>query len=122
MSSNQLTDTSRVPGGLDSVDLLCCGGQKHLWSLRLAFLDRFVFSLPRSLLARQLAHCLSGLAEAGYYPGLQYMIGSWYRKDEMAKRACILNASGSIAMLFSGFLMAGVTGLDGRGGLPGWKW
>ena len=65
---------------------------------------------------------LSGLAEAGYYPGLQYMIGSWYRKDEMAKRACILNASGSIAMLFSGFLMAGLTGLGGRGGLPGWKW
>jgi len=66
--------------------------------------------------------CGLGLAEAGYYPGLQYMIGSWYRKDEMAKRACILNASGSIAMLFSGFLMAGVTGLGGRGGLPGWKW
>ncbi|KAG7287768.1 hypothetical protein NEMBOFW57_007283 [Staphylotrichum longicolle] len=65
---------------------------------------------------------LIGLAEAGYYPGLQYMIGSWYRKDEMAKRACILNASGSTAMLFSGFLMAGVTGLGGRGGLPGWKW
>jgi ACS family pantothenate transporter-like MFS transporter len=65
---------------------------------------------------------LSGLAEAGYYPGLQYMIGSWYRKDEMAKRACILNASGSIAMLFSGFLMAAVVSLGGRGGLPGWKW
>ncbi len=64
----------------------------------------------------------SGLAEAGFYPGLQYMIGSWYRKDEMAKRACILNASGSIAMLFSGFLMTGVTNLSGRGGLPGWKW
>ncbi|KAH8903564.1 MFS general substrate transporter [Coniochaeta sp. PMI_546] len=65
---------------------------------------------------------LIGLAEAGYYPGLQYMIGSWYRKDEMAKRACILNASGSLAMLFSGFLMTAVTGLGGRGSLPGWKW
>ncbi|KAK3356643.1 major facilitator superfamily domain-containing protein [Lasiosphaeria hispida] len=65
---------------------------------------------------------LIGLAEAGYYPGLQYMIGSWYRKDEIAKRACILNASGSAAMLFSGFLMAAVTNLGGRGGLPGWKW
>lgn len=63
-----------------------------------------------------------GLAEAGYYPGLQYMIGSWYRKDEIAKRACILNASGSAAMLFSGFLMTGVLGLGGRNGLPSWKW
>ncbi|KAH6629947.1 permease of the major facilitator superfamily [Chaetomium sp. MPI-SDFR-AT-0129] len=63
-----------------------------------------------------------GLFEAGYYPGLNWMIGSWYRKDEMAKRAGILNASGSAAQLFSGFLMTGVINLGGRGGLPGWKW
>ncbi|KAK5658150.1 hypothetical protein OQA88_2123 [Cercophora sp. LCS_1] len=65
---------------------------------------------------------LIGLFEAGYYPGLQYMIGSWYRKDEMAKRACILNASGSAAMMFSGFLMAALTRMNGKGGLAGWKW
>jgi MFS transporter, ACS family, pantothenate transporter len=64
----------------------------------------------------------TGLAEGGYYPGLQYMIGSWYRKDEIAKRACILNTSGSIAQVFSGFLMSAVVGLGGRGGLEGWKW
>ncbi|KAG0650221.1 MFS transporter [Hyphodiscus hymeniophilus] len=64
----------------------------------------------------------TGLAEAGFYPGLNYMIGSWYRKDEIAKRSGILNASGSIATIFSGFLMSSVYHLGGRGGLPGWKW
>jgi ACS family pantothenate transporter-like MFS transporter len=63
-----------------------------------------------------------GLAEGGFYPGLNYMIGSWYRKDEIAKRAGILNASGSIATIFSGFLMTAVIHLGGRGGLAGWEW
>lgn len=40
----------------------------------------------------------------------------------MAKRACIFNASGSAALLFSGFLMTAVINLGGRGGLAGWKW
>ena len=63
-----------------------------------------------------------GLVEGGFYPGMNYMIGSWYRKDEIAKRAGILNASGSIATIFSGFLMTAVIHLGGRGGLAGWKW
>ncbi len=53
---------------------------------------------------------------------MQFMIGSWYRKDELAKRSCILNASGSLAMMFSGFLMSAVINLDGTNGLAGWKW
>jgi MFS transporter, ACS family, pantothenate transporter len=63
-----------------------------------------------------------GLAEGRFYPGLQYMIGSWYRKDEIAKRASILNTSGSIAQIFSGFLMSSIVHLGGRGSLAGWKW
>jgi ACS family pantothenate transporter-like MFS transporter len=53
---------------------------------------------------------------------MNYLIGSWYGKDEMAKRACILNGSGSAALMFSGFLMTAVIDLGGKGGLPGWKW
>ncbi|MCJ1233865.1 hypothetical protein MMC14_001823 [Varicellaria rhodocarpa] len=63
-----------------------------------------------------------GLAESTFYPGMQYVIGSWYRKDELAKRSCIFHASGAIATMCSGFLMAAVYNLNGRGGLAGWKW
>ncbi|KAK3956940.1 major facilitator superfamily domain-containing protein [Pseudoneurospora amorphoporcata] len=48
-----------------------------------------------------------GLAESVFYPGMQYIIGSWYRRDELAKRYCIFHASGAIA---------------GVGGFKGWQW
>ncbi|KAK7928154.1 major facilitator superfamily transporter [Apiospora marii] len=63
-----------------------------------------------------------GLAESGFYPGMQYVIGSWYRKDELAKRSCIFHACGSIGSMFSGYLMAAVYRLDGQHGFHGWQW
>ena len=32
-----------------------------------------------------------GLAEATFYPAIQYVIGSWYKPDELAKRACLFH-------------------------------
>jgi ACS family pantothenate transporter-like MFS transporter len=65
---------------------------------------------------------LIGLAESTFYPGMQYIIGSWYRKDELAKRSCIFHASGSIGAMFSGYLMASVYHLGGTHGFQGWQW
>ncbi|KAF1918839.1 major facilitator superfamily domain-containing protein [Ampelomyces quisqualis] len=65
---------------------------------------------------------LIGLAESTFYPGMQYIIGSWYRREELAKRSCIFHTSGAIATMFSGYLMAGVYKLNGKGGLRGWQW
>ncbi|KUI64112.1 Pantothenate transporter liz1 [Cytospora mali] len=63
-----------------------------------------------------------GLAESGFYPGMQYVIGSWYRKDELAKRSCIFHASGAIGTMFSGYFMAAVYHLGGVDGFKGWQW
>lgn len=63
-----------------------------------------------------------GLAESTFYPGMQYIIGSWYRKDELAKRSCIFHTSGAIGSMFSGYLMAAVYHLGGRDGFKGWQW
>ncbi|KAF2171450.1 hypothetical protein M409DRAFT_18567 [Zasmidium cellare ATCC 36951] len=65
---------------------------------------------------------LVGLAESGFYPGMQYVIGSWYRKDELAKRSCIFHCSSAVAQMFSGYLMAAVYHLEGVGGFRGWQW
>lgn len=62
-----------------------------------------------------------GLAESGFYPGMQYLIGSWYRRDELAKRSCIFHTAGSLASMFSGYLMAAVYNLEGKGGFRGWQ-
>ena len=68
------------------------------------------------------ANIPSGLAEGSFYPGMQYVIGSWYRKDELAKRSCIFHTSSAIATMCSGYLMASVYHLEGRNGFAGWQW
>ncbi|CAG9939974.1 unnamed protein product [Clonostachys rosea f. rosea IK726] len=63
-----------------------------------------------------------GLAESTFYPGMQYIIGSWYRKDELAKRSCLFHAMGNVGSMVSGYLMAGAINLDGVHGFHGWQW
>ncbi|KAF1986877.1 pantothenate transporter [Aulographum hederae CBS 113979] len=82
------------------------------------------FCLSRCNTATQIyaLRFLIGLAESTFYPGMQYIIGSWYRKDELAKRSCIFHTSSALGTMFSGYLMAGVYKLGGRGGFKGWQW
>ncbi|KAF2474660.1 MFS general substrate transporter [Lindgomyces ingoldianus] len=82
------------------------------------------FSLSRAKSARviYILRFFIGLAESTFYPGMQYIIGSWYRREELAKRSCIFHTSAAIATMFSGYLMAAVYHLDGRGGFAGWQW
>ncbi|EMD31479.1 hypothetical protein CERSUDRAFT_119703 [Gelatoporia subvermispora B] len=64
-----------------------------------------------------------GLAESTFYPAIQYVIGSWYKGDELGKRACIFHTASAIGPMFSGFLQTGAyNGLNGVYGLAGWKW
>ncbi|KAK5065087.1 hypothetical protein LTR84_000923 [Exophiala bonariae] len=64
-----------------------------------------------------------GLFEAGYWPALYYILGSWYNKRELGKRNGILQSAVSIAPIFSGFLQAGIyKSLNGHAGLAGWRW
>ncbi|KAK0709171.1 major facilitator superfamily domain-containing protein [Lasiosphaeria miniovina] len=67
-------------------------------------------------------HLFIGLAESIFYPGMQYIIGSWYRKDELASRSSISHASGALRTMFSGYSMATVYNLNSRGGSKGWQW
>jgi MFS transporter, ACS family, pantothenate transporter len=79
------------------------------------------FATSRCNTAQQLyaVRFLVGLAESGFYPGMQYVIGCWYRKDELAKRSCIFHTASAIATMFSGYLMAAVYHLEGVGGFRG---
>ncbi|CAG7962300.1 unnamed protein product [Penicillium salamii] len=65
---------------------------------------------------------LIGLAESGFYPGMQYIIGSWYQKHELGKRSCVFHASSAVGSMFSGYLMGAVYHLDGVNGFKGWQW
>jgi MFS transporter, ACS family, pantothenate transporter len=66
---------------------------------------------------------LVGLAEGVFYPAVHTVLGGWYTKEELAKRACIFFASAFVGSMFSGYLQAALyTGMDGVGGLSGWRW
>lgn len=63
------------------------------------------------------------LHRSGFYPGIHYLLGSWYTPQEIGKRAMIFWLAGAIGQLFSGFLQAAAyTNLGGVGGLAGWRW
>jgi MFS family permease len=65
---------------------------------------------------------LLGVAEAGLYPGLMYLVTIWFAQEDRARVVGLLFvASTSAAILGSpigGLLMQ----LDGIGGLHGWQW
>ncbi|RYP28255.1 hypothetical protein DL767_007305 [Monosporascus sp. MG133] len=66
---------------------------------------------------------LQGAAEASTYCGTMYVIGSWYRPREIAKRTAIFTASGQAGSMFAGILMAAIyEGMEGYSGLAGWQW
>ncbi|KAK9777941.1 putative Pantothenate transporter liz1 [Seiridium cardinale] len=65
---------------------------------------------------------LQGLAEASTYCGTIYIIGSWYKPREIAKRTAIFTASGQAGSMFAGIMMTAIyNGLKGYS-LKGWQW
>ncbi|KAF2439087.1 MFS general substrate transporter [Karstenula rhodostoma CBS 690.94] len=66
---------------------------------------------------------LVGFFESGFYPGIHYLLGSWYTPQELGKRAMIFWLAGTIGTMFSGFLQAAAyTNLHNVHGLSGWRW
>ena len=64
-----------------------------------------------------------GLAEASTYSGAIYIMGAWYKPDEIAKRTALFTASGQVGTMFAGVMMAAIhKGMEGMGSLGGWQW
>lgn len=77
----------------------------------------------RYLLKPHSPHFSVGLFEAGHFPAVMYVCSSYYKPHELARRNTLIQVFTSVGPLFSGFLMAAVyAGLDGKSGLPGWRW
>lgn len=64
-----------------------------------------------------------GLFEACSFTGVIYVIGSWMRRDEIARRVALFYAAAPLGTMFAGYLQtAAYHGLRGVGGLSGWRW
>ncbi|KAI9257405.1 major facilitator superfamily domain-containing protein [Sporodiniella umbellata] len=66
--------------------------------------------------------CL-GFAEAAFYPGIVFLLGSWYTKQELGTRTCVFVAGSQVSGAFSGLIAGAISqNLDGVNGMRGWKW
>lgn len=64
-----------------------------------------------------------GMVEASCFVGTHWILGSWYKEEELGKRTAIFTASGLAGSMFSGFLQGGIyKNLNGKAGLSGWRW
>ncbi|KAH6963163.1 major facilitator superfamily domain-containing protein [Fusarium avenaceum] len=64
-----------------------------------------------------------GLAEASTYAGTIYIIGAWYKPEEISKRTALFTASGQVGTMFAGVMMTAIhKGMRGMSGLHGWQW
>ncbi|KAL9020374.1 MAG: hypothetical protein Q9185_002348 [Variospora sp. 1 TL-2023] len=68
---------------------------------------------------------LLGVLESGFFPGVVYLLSTWYRRyrvDEMGKRYSVFYLVGSLAAAFGGILAFGLMQMDGLQGYRGWRW
>ncbi|WQF88315.1 Putative major facilitator superfamily, MFS transporter superfamily [Colletotrichum destructivum] len=66
---------------------------------------------------------LLGFLETPAATGSIYLLTSWYRSDEVFKRAGVWYVSSNMGAMFSGYLQAAVhVGLNGTHGMSGWRW
>jgi MFS family permease len=63
-----------------------------------------------------------GLTEAGLFPGVNYYLSCWYRRQEFGIRAAIFFSSAAFAGSFGGLLAAAIAKMHGILGKPGWAW
>ncbi|KAH8422532.1 uncharacterized protein LDX57_000286 [Aspergillus melleus] len=88
------------------------------WSLFVLFL----FKCNTASEFYALRFCI-GLFESAAWPGIQYVLGCWYKKSEIARRSGLFVMSGVLGQMFSGYLQAALyTGMEGKHGMPAWRW
>lgn len=71
-------------------------GLEVLWSIL-----RVLLVTPKSLGEMYTSRFIIGLTESVYFPGLEYLMGSWYSREELSKRSTIFACTATAAGLIS---------------------
>ncbi|EQL34268.1 hypothetical protein RJZ56_005603 [Blastomyces dermatitidis] len=87
------------------------------WGLCLTFMG-FV----RNFAGLMVARWFLGVAEAGLFPGVGYLLSCWYKRSEFGIRMAVFFSAAAIAGSFGGLLAAAIAQMRGVGGRPGWAW
>jgi MFS family permease len=84
----------------------------------ITFCTAFIKSWQQMIVLR----ILLGIAMSGIYPGLTYLISTWYTRREQQLRFAFLQC-GEVVVLASGSILNfGLNQLDGRSKFRGWQW
>src|SRR6187402_1208091 len=90
-----------------------------LWSV-LTFLQSRILVNATSIYGIRF---LLGVLETPASSGSMYILSSWYRADELFKRAGVWYISSNAGAMFGGYLQAAAyNNLDGVHGMAGWRW
>lgn len=65
---------------------------------------------------------LLGAAEAGLYPGIMYLITTWFAQKDRATVVGLILTASSVAFIVANPIGGALMKLDGLGGLHGWQW
>ncbi|CZR54607.1 related to transporter protein [Phialocephala subalpina] len=66
---------------------------------------------------------LLGVLETPVASGSLYILSSWYRPNELFKRAGVWYISNNLGVMFGGYMQAAAyTNLNGVHGMSGWRW
>jgi ACS family tartrate transporter-like MFS transporter len=65
---------------------------------------------------------LLGVTEAGFFPGVTYLLASWFPAEYRARMLALLLLGVPISSVVGGPLSGALLGLDQFGGLSGWQW
>ncbi|KAL1581892.1 hypothetical protein WHR41_09336 [Cladosporium halotolerans] len=63
-----------------------------------------------------------GIFEAGFFPGVVYLLSTWYTRYEVGKRYAAFYLIGCVASAFGGILAFGLMQMEGVAGYGGWRW
>lgn len=69
-----------------------------------------------------IARFLLGIAEAGFFPGVAFIMTRWFPARYRGRAMGVVYAFGATAGIIGGPLSAHLLGLDGWLGLAGWQW
>ncbi|KAI8956618.1 putative MFS transporter [Daldinia sp. FL1419] len=65
---------------------------------------------------------LLGISMSGIYPGLTYLISTWYPRREQQTRFAFLQTGEVVILATGGIVNFGLNQLDGKGGIAGWRY
>lgn len=81
------------------------------------------FAAAKSWQAIAVLRVILGVLEAGFAPGVLFLLSSWYKKGELARRYSIYYSAVPLAGMFGGLIAGGLLKtLDGSNGMAGWRW